>query len=124
MANTEKKMTYVEALDIVLAGKPITEEVRQKLEKMREGYVKKSTTPNAKTEAKRSANLAMGEMVLDFLASHPSERFTVTQLMKSVPGLPDEITNSKLTYILHMEGIVGRYTRTDEKGRAYFSVKV
>ena len=66
---------------------------------------------------------ALGELIVSFLRANADKRFTVTELMKQVEGLPAEITNQKLTGIFRLESVKPHYTRTMEKGRAYFQYK-
>ena len=66
------------------------------------------------------ANRGLGEMVVDFLREHEGEKFTVTELMKQVEGLPAEITNQRMTSLFRLDSVKPFVSRTMEKGRAYF----
>lgn len=118
MANTEKKMTYVSVLDDVLAGKPITAEMREKLEKMREGYVKKSSAnPNAKPTARQEENAALQTIIYNFMQEGVG--YHITDLMKSIPEL-GEMNNQRVSRLVR-DMIPGRVERTEVKGRAVFT---
>ena len=79
----------------------------------------KKNSPSKETP-QQVANRGLGEMVVDFLREHEGERFTVTELMKQVEGLPDEITNQRMTSLFRLDSVKPFVSRTMEKGRAYF----
>ena len=79
----------------------------------------KKNTPSKETP-QQIANRNFGEMVVNFLREHKGERFTVTELMKQVEGLPDEITNQRMTYLFRLDSVKPFVSRIEEKGRAYF----
>ena len=79
----------------------------------------KKNSPD-KLTPQQVANRGLGEMVVDFLREHEDKRFTVTELMKQVEGLPDEITNQRMTALFRLDSVKPFITRTMDKGRAYF----
>ena len=116
-----KEMTKVNALTIALelveqSAHAEKEAVANKIRKEIENLSKKSTT----LTPKQTANMGLGEMVVEFLRNHPNDRYTVTQLMKSVEGLPAEITNQRVTSLFRLDSVKPYYVRTMEKGVAYF----
>lgn len=121
------KMTNKTALEIALAlveqsAHPEREAVMEKLTKQIASLDKKNTK-SGKPTAKQVANMGLGELVVSFLREHSDEKFTVTELMKQVPGLPAEITNQKLTGIFRLESVKPFFERTMDKGKAYFQYK-
>ena len=122
------KMTNKTALEIALAmvqasAHPEKELVAEKLSKQIASLDKKNSTKSDKPTAKQVANMGLGELIVSFLHENADKRFTVTELMKQVEGLPAEITNQKLTGIFRLESVKPHYTRTMDKGRAYFQYK-
>ena len=116
-----KEMTKVSALTIALelvenSAHAEKEAVANKIRKEIENLSKKSTT----LTPKQTANMGLGEMVVEFLRNHPNDRYTVTQLMKSVEGLPAEITNQRVTSLFRLDSVKPYFVRTMEKGVAYF----
>lgn len=116
-----KEMTKVNALTIALelvenSAHAEKEAVANKIRKEIENLSKKSTT----LTPKQTANMGLGEMVVEFLRNHPNDRYTVTQLMKSVEGLPAEITNQRVTSLFRLDSVKPYFVRTMEKGVAYF----
>lgn len=123
MATNEKKMTKVSAFTIALelveqSAHPDKVAVAEKIRKEIENLSKKSSA--SKPTAKQTTNLALGRLVIDFLREHPTERFTVTELLKQVPGLPADMTNQKLTALFRIAEIYDHSDRFMEKGRAYY----
>ena len=123
---TEKKITNKVALEKAIAcmslygeHTPETAEVIAKLEKMLESTAKKNSK-SGKPTAKQTANMGLGELVLSHLRENPNQMFTITELMKSVEGLPAEITNQKLTAIMRLDSVKPFIKRTMDKGKAYF----
>lgn len=116
-----KEMTKVNALTIALelveqSAHAEKEAVANKIRKEIENLSKKSTT----LTPKQTANMGLGEIVVEFLRNHPNDRYTVTQLMKSVEGLPAEITNQRVTSLFRLDSVKPYFVRTMEKGVAYF----
>lgn len=127
MANTTK-MTKATAFAIALelvqqSGRPDAAEVAEKIAKEIEQLSKKNSG-SGKPTAKQTANMGLGELVVAFLREHPENRYTITELMKQVPGLPEEITNQKLTGIFRLESVKPFFTREMVKGKAYFQYKM
>ena len=121
-----EKMTNKTALEIaiaVLSADNAHDEVVAKLQKMLESIEKKKSAPSKAQTAKATANMGLGELIVQHLRENPNQMFTITELMKSVEGLPAEITNQKLTAIFRLDSVKPYYTRTMEKGKAYFQYK-
>ena len=123
MEKTTNKMTKAIAFGIALevleqSTHPQKSEVMEKIAKEIENLGKKSGS--TKPTAKQVANMGLGELVVEFLRNHPDERFTVTQLMKQVEGLPAEITNQKLTPLFRLDSVKPFVIRTMDKGKAYY----
>ena len=121
-----EKMTNKTALEIaisVLSADNAHDEAVAKLQKMLESLEKKKSAPSKAQTAKATANMGLGELIVQHLRENPNQMFTITELMKSVEGLPAEITNQKLTAIFRLDSVKPYYTRTMEKGKAYFQYK-
>lgn len=126
MANT-KGMTKAQAFAIALelvnqSEHPNKVEIAEKISKEIANLQKKNSG-SGKPTAKQVANMGLGEIVVDFLRENAGEKYTITELMKQVEGLPAEITNQKLTSIFRLESVKPFVTREMEKGKAYFSYK-
>ena len=129
MANTEKKMTRATAFAIALelvnqSEHPDKVEVAAKISKEIENLENKKSAPSKAQVAKQTANVGLGETVLDFLRENPGKSFTVSEMLKEVPNLPAEITNQKMTYILRMDAVKPFISKEMVKGKAMYSYKV
>ena len=126
MATT--KMTNKTALEIALAlvlesAHPEKDAVAEKLTNQIHSLEKKNSSKSDKPTAKQVANMGIGELVVDFLREHPTEQFSITELMKQVEGLPAEITNQKMTAIFRLESVKPFFVREMVKGKALFKFK-
>ena len=124
MATNEKKMTKVSAFTIAMelvknSAHPEKDAVVEKIAKEIENLSKKSAG-NGKPTAKQTANMGLGELVVEFLRNHADTAYTVTELMKQVEGLPAEITNQKLTALFRLDNVKPFVERSMEKGKAYY----
>jgi hypothetical protein len=118
-------MTKVSAFTIALelinqSNHPQKAEVAEKVAKEIEQLSKKKSGNSAKQTAKQTANEAMGEKVVSFLRDNHNQMFTIGELMKQVEGLPEDISNQKMTSIFRLETVKPFYRREMVKGKAYF----
>lgn len=122
--NTTNKMTKATAFAIALelveqSNHPDKALVMEKISKEIENLSKKNSK-SGKPTAKQTANMGLGELVVDFLRENPNQMFTITEMLKAIPGLPAEITNQKLTSIFRLESVKPFVNREMVKGKAYF----
>ena len=125
MATTKNAMTKVSAFTIALelinqSNHPQKAEVAEKVAKEIEQLSKKKSGNSAKQTAKQTANAELGEKVVAFLSANPNQLFTIGELMKKVEGLPEDISNQKMTSIFRLENVKPYYRREMVKGKAYF----
>ena len=118
------KMTKAQAFTLAISALeasdlPNKAEAIAKLTKEIENVSKKNAG-SGKPTAKQTANMGLGELVVSHLRDNPTQMFTITELMKSVDGLPAEITNQKLTAIMRLDSVKPFIKRTMDKGKAYF----
>ena len=118
------KMTKATAFAIALevleqSAHPDKEQAIAKIAKEIENLSKKSAG-SGKPTAKQVANIGLGDMVVNFLRDHADQKFTVTELMKQIPGLPAEITNQRMTALFRLDSVKPYFERTMDKGKAYF----
>ena len=121
MATT--KMTNKTALETaisVLSVDNAHDEVVAKLQKMLESLEKKNSKTSGKLTAKQTANLEIGEAVVKHLADHPNQMFSIMELVKAVPGLPEDMSPQRMTAIFRLESVRPHYRREMVKGKAYF----
>ena len=124
MATTKNAMTKAQAFALAieaLNGSAVAnkDEAIAKIAKEIENLSKKRTN-GGKLTAKQTANIGLGDMVVNHMANHPNQLFTVTDLMKSVEGLPAEITNQRLTALFRLDSVKPYVVRTMDKGKALY----
>lgn len=112
-----EKMTNVKALEVVLAMEGIPAEVREKLEKMKAGFVKKSTAERKPT-ANQTENAGFKTAILDAMVE--GKAYTVSEIQKLVPALA-EISGQRVSAIVTQLKNEGAVIRTEEKRKAYFT---
>jgi hypothetical protein len=121
---TANKMTKATAFTIALSlvensNLPNKAEVAEKISKEIEQLTKKKAG-SGKLTAKQTANMGLGACVVNFLRDNPNQMFTIGELMKKVEGLPEDISNQKMTSIFRLDSVKPYFRREMVKGRAYF----
>jgi hypothetical protein len=126
MANEKKneKMTKAVAFQMAISAletstDPKASEAIEKIAKEIENLAKKKSG-NGKPTKKQEANSALAEQVAVYMASHPDQVFTVTELVKGVPGLPAEMSTQKMTPLLTALVEAGRVSKSKDKGKSYY----
>lgn len=111
------KITYVSALDVVLNGEPMTDEVREKLEALKTSIAKKNTAERKPT-ATQTANEGFKVAILNGLES--GKGYTITDIIKSVDEVSD-LSNQRVSAIVRQLVESGSLVREEVKRKAYFS---
>lgn len=126
MANEKKneKMTKAVAFQMAISAlenstDPKAPEAVEKIRKEIENLAKKKSG-NGKPTKKQEANSALAEQVADYMASHPNQVFTVTELVKGVPGLPAEMSTQKMTPLLTALVNDGSVSKSKDKGKSLY----
>ena len=121
MANTTKmtkaqKFNTLLTIPAVKENPVLVEFINHELE-----LLAKKNSAEKKPTAKQTANSAIAENVLATLSADPNRLFTITELCKEVPGLPEEMTNQRMSAIVRQ--LVGvSVERVEEKRKAYFRI--
>jgi hypothetical protein len=123
MAN-EKKMTKAVAFELAIKALneselPDASEAVEKIRKEIENLAKKKSS-NGKPTKKQEANSALAEQVAVYMASHPNQMFTVTELVKGVPGLPADMSTQRMTPLLTALVNDGSVSKSKDKGKSYY----
>ena len=115
---TMEKMTNVKAINYVLGNCEIPADVKEKLEKMREQFVKKNGAERKPT-ANQVENQGLKADILAYLAT--VDKATITDLMKNVASLAD-LSNQRVSAIVRQLKDNGEVVREEIKRKAYFSI--
>ena len=115
---TMEKMTNVKAINYVLGNCEVPADVKEKLEKMREQFIKKNSAERKPT-ANQVENQGYKADILAYLGT--VENATITDLMKAVPSLA-ELSNQRVSAIVRQLKDSGEVVREEIKRKAYFSI--
>ena len=115
---TMEKMTNVKAINYVLSNCEVPADVKEKLEKMREQFVKKNSAERKPT-ANQVENQGYKADILAYLGT--VETATITDLMKAIPSLA-ELSNQRVSAIVRQLKDSGEVVREEIKRKAYFSI--
>lgn len=112
-----KKMSYVSAIDVVLAGSEMTDEVRERLEALKASLAKRASyKSNQPTKAQRE-RAVVAEKVLS--AMEPSVVYGSADIASLIPEL-EGATPQKVTALMKS---LGESVQTSKvKGKAYYSL--
>ena len=124
MAN-EKKMTKATAWAIVKgiveqSNHPQSAELVEKIENELTLLSKKNSA-DKKPTAKQTANASIQENILDTMSAEPTRLFTITELCKEVPNLPEDMTNQRMSALVR-QLIPAQVERVEDKRKAYFRI--
>ena len=124
MATT--KMTNKIALETaiaVLSTDNAHDEVVAKLQKMLESVEKKNSKTSGKLTPKQVANLEIGESVVKYLRENPTQMFSMAELLKNVPNMPEDMSTQRLTAVFRQDNVRPHYRRETVKGKSYFQYR-
>lgn len=82
----------------------------------------KKNTADKKPTAQQEANAGIKGAVLTLMQEHPNQLYTVSDLLKAVPNLPDTMTNQRMSALVRQMVDAGEVKRTEDKRKAYFSL--
>lgn len=80
----------------------------------------KKNSADKKPTAQQEANAVIKTAVLEVLGD--GKLRTVSDLLKEVPGLPDTMTNQRMSALVRQMVDAGQVKRTEDKRKAYFSI--
>ena len=119
--NTTKKMTHKDYFTALLEMPEVqnypgmTEFIEGRITALE----KKASAPKKESEQDKVKSGIKSD-VLAFLSANEGKKFTITQMMKQVPNLPEDVSNQKMTSLFRLETVKPYYRREMVKGKAYF----
>lgn len=114
------KMTYVKALEFVLANCEMPTEVADKIEALKNAQVRKSTNKGERKPTKTQiANEGYKEVILANMES--GRLYTITEITKEMP-FDAELSTQRVSALVRQLKESGKVVRTEEKRKAYFSL--
>ena len=115
-----EKMTNLKAVAYVLENCELPTDVREKLEKVKASFEKKSTGEKKPT-ATQVANLSLKDAIVNYMAENSDRIFTITELIKEVPELAG-LTTQKVSPLMTALVKEFKVVRIEEKRKAYFKI--
>lgn len=82
----------------------------------------KKNSAEKKPTAQQEANATIKADVLAVMEANPKQLFTVSELLKKVPNLPDTMTNQRMSALVRQMVDAGQVKRTEDKRKAFFSL--
>ena len=119
MAN-EKRTTKAQMFAQIKANYPLTEEEVAFIDHELELLSKKNAAEKKPT-AKQTANASIQDAILATMAAEPARLFTITELTKEVPNLPEDMTNQRMSALVR-QLIPAQVERIEDKRKAYFRI--
>lgn len=114
----EKKMTYIDAIDMALEGK-LTEEAVEKLEALKASIAKRNAHKSGKPTKAQVANEALKDEILAFLGD--GEAHTIAEIVAGAEGL-EGASPQKMSALLSQLKSAGLVIREEVKRKAYFKL--
>lgn len=118
---TNKKPTKREMFEQIKGKYPLTAEEVAFIDHEIELLTKKNST-DKKPTAKQEANTVIKSAIQTVMEAHPNQLFTVSELMKKVPNLPEDMTNQRMSALIRQMVEAGLVKRTEVQRKAYFSL--
>lgn len=113
-----KKISYVVALDAVLTGAEITDEVRERLEALKASLEKRNARKAGPTKAQK-ANAELAEKI--FAAMEPEVVYTTPEIGALIPEL-EGASAQKISALVRKLVQSERVTSAKVKGKAVYQV--
>ena len=82
----------------------------------------KKNSADKKPTAQQEANATIKADILGVMEANPKQLFTVSELLKKVPNLPDTMTNQRMSALVRQMVDAGQVKRTEDKRKAFFSL--
>lgn len=111
---TNSKMTYVDALNAVLNGEPVTDAVAEKLTALRDSVAKRNSHKSGKPSKVQIANAELSENIVN--AMEEGVNYTCTDIGKMFGGLSSQKVSPIMKALL--DG--GRVTCEKVKGKLMY----
>lgn len=118
-----KKLTKKEMLVNLKANYNLTADEIAFIDHEIELLEKRNSKKSDKPTAKQTANANYKDIILDYLADHSNEKFTITDFTKHIPEFAD-MTNQKISSLVRQLVLENLVKREEIKRKAYFSIVV
>ena len=100
---------------------PQSAELVEKIEHELELLAKKNASEK-KLTPQQIANEAIKNAVLETMSTDPNRLFTITELTKEVPNLPEDMSVNRMSALVRQLKDEGKVVRIEEKRKALFRI--
>lgn len=120
MTNTTKmtkaqKFAMLKAIPAVAENPMLVEFIDHEVE-----LLTKKNSADKKPTAQQTANAAIQTAILSTMQSN--RMYTITELLKEVPNLPEDMTNQRMSALVRQLVDAGKVKRDEVKRKAYFTI--
>jgi hypothetical protein len=116
-----KKMTKREMFEQIMKKYPLTTDEKAFIEHELE-LLSKKNSGDKKPTAQQEANATIKANILATMEADPNRLWTVSELLKAVKGLPEDMTNQRMSALVRQLVEANLVERTVDKRKAYFSL--
>lgn len=110
-----QKFAILAELPAVKADPMLSEFIAHEVE-----LLAKKNSADKKPTAQQEANAVIKTAVLEVLGD--GKKRTVSDLLKEVPGLPDTMTNQRMSALVRQMVDAGQVVRSEDKRKAFFAI--
>ena len=110
-----QKFAILAELPAVKADPMLSEFIAHEVE-----LLAKKNSAEKKPTAQQEANAVIKQNVLEVLGD--GKKRTVSDLLKEVPGLPDTMTNQRMSALVRQMVDAGQVVRSEDKRKAFFAI--
>ena len=110
-----QKFAILADLPAVKADPMLSEFIAHEVELLAE-----KNSADKKPTAQQEANAVIKTAVLEVLGD--GKKRTVSELLKEVPGLPDTMTNQRMSALVRQMVDAGQVVRSEDKRKAFFAI--
>lgn len=110
-----QKFAILAGLPAVKADPMLSEFIAHEVE-----LLAKKNSADKKPTAQQEANAVIKTAVLEVLGD--GKKRTVSELLKEVPGLPDTMTNQRMSALVRQMVDAGQVVRSEDKRKAFFAI--
>ena len=112
-----QKFALLKSIPAVAADEMLVEFIDHEIE-----LLTRKNTSEKKPTAKQTANDAIKASVVEVMSADPTRLFTITELCKEVPNLPEDMTPNRMSALVRQLKLDNVVERIEEKRKAYFRI--
>ena len=113
-----ERFAQILAIPAVSADPALVEFINHEIE-----LLDKKNSGEKKLTPQQEANAVIKESILNLAKANPDRQFTIGELLKEVPGLPEDMTSQRMTAIVRQMWYTDlTMVKTVDKRKSYFQL--